>query len=182
MAVQDVPTDSPSDSIKPTSSPSTLSSSYPSSQPTSEQDIDRFADDCTSYLLSPDFLEDDIISQTEFTRFLIHHCIQKGLCDDRTVINFNELETPLQLEFILGVCSHEEQVGKAQCIDDLRAMWREGNQFGFDADAGDMELLVEDVREMCASSYGYVVEMGLAETPGESYSFYAFCSFADTEN
>ncbi|KAL7539367.1 hypothetical protein ACHAXR_009277, partial [Thalassiosira sp. AJA248-18] len=155
----------------PTFEPTSISSLLPSIQPTSDVDdvtpspiSKRFADECTSYLLSPDFLEDGIISQTEFVRFLIHHCIQKGICDDRTIITFEELNVSLQLEFIFGVCSHDTQVGKAQCIDNLKTMWRDGNQFGFDVDADDLGLLVN---EMCYMSHGYVLEMGLDYTAGE---------------
>lgn len=86
------------------------------------------------------------------------------MCDDGTVITFEELDVGLQLEFILGICYHDKLVGKAQCIADLKTMQENGNEFGFDADVDGLEELV---REMCFVSYHYILEMGLIETPGE---------------
>ena len=123
-------------------------------------------------------MEDGIISQMEFTRFLIHHCIQQGLCDDRTIITFEELDVGLQLDFILGVCSHEEQEMKAQCIRDLEIMWREGDQFGFDVNDNDMDSLSMDVGDMCEQAYDHVVEMGLAKTQGTNSMHYSYLLFS----
>ena len=116
----------------------------------------------------------------EFTRFLIHHCIQQGLCDDRTIITFEELDVGLQLEFILGVCSHEEQEMKAQCIRDLEIMWREGDQFGFDANDDDMHSLSMDLEDMCEQAYNHVVEMGLTKTQGTNSMHYSYLMFSLT--
>ncbi len=160
---------------EPSSEDTITPSSTPSYQPTLEHDTapstprsSRFADECTSYFLSPSFLEDGILSQIEFTQFITHHCIQNELCDDAALITFEELDVSLQLEFILGVCSHKERVDKEECIDELRDMWRNGREFGFAVDSEvDMQLLTADVRDVCDKSYGYVLEMGFAVTIGE---------------
>ena len=123
-----------------------------------------FVNDCASYLLSSVFLEDGIISQMEFTHFLMHHCMEQGLCGDRTIITYEELDVSLQIEFILGVCSRVDQEEKVECINELKTMWKSGNLFGFNASVDDLDLLVKD---MCYNSYHHVLLMGLTATPGE---------------
>jgi len=125
-----------------------------------------FVDDCTSYLLSPDTLKDGIISQTEYTQFLAHHCIEQELCDDETFIEFEQLDINLQLEFVLGVCNHEDQAEKVQCVTNLEVMWRDNRQFGFDVN--DNDLLSFDVMDMCASTYNHVLDMGLTVSQGKN--------------
>jgi hypothetical protein len=125
----------------------------------------QFANECMSYLVSPNFLIDGIISQTEFTRFIMHHCIEEGLCDDTCIITFEELGVSLQLEFILGVCHHDDEREKSKCIQELNTMWRSGNEFGFSSDADQLDVLVSD---LCSKSFGYVLSMGYASTPGET--------------
>jgi len=124
-----------------------------------------FVDDCTSYLLSPNALEDGVISQTEYTQFLAHHCIQLDLCDDGTVIEFEQLDINLQLEFILGVCNHEYQAEKVQCVTNLEVMWKDNRQFGFDVN--NIDMLSFDVMDMCANTYNHVLEMGLTVSQGK---------------
>ena len=174
-SIQGTPSSEPVDDgiVGPTFYPTSVSDPSRSTTPTLKESLaapkptaESFASECSSYLISPEFLADDIISQDDFARFLNHHCIEHGKCDDSTIISFNELDVPLQLEFIFGVCSHDTQAGKAQCIDDLKSMWRGGSQFGFDTKVDHLDLLVN---EMCYATYGYVLDMGLAESSGEFY-------------
>ena len=166
-----IPSNGPSSQpVSPTISPS---SSWPTHSPTVSS-IPRdhqssgipFVDDCTSYLLSPNALEDGIISQTEYTQFLAHHCIQQELCDEGTVVEFEQLDINLQLEFILGVCNHEDQEGKVQCVTNLEVMWRDNQQFGFDVNDNDM--LGNDIMDMCANTYNHVLDMGLTVSQGKN--------------
>jgi len=167
-----IPSSGPSrQPVFPTISPS---SSWPSTHSPTVSSIPKdhqesgipFVDDCTSYLLSPDTLEDGIISQTEYTQFLARHCIQQDLCDDGTVVEFEQLDINLQLEFVLGVCNHEDQVRKVQCVTNLEVMWRDNQQFGFDVNDNDM--LSNDVMDMCANTYNHVLDMGLTVSQGKN--------------
>jgi len=157
--------------------PPSTSSSAPSHRPTlqhqphdapSTSSSESFADECASHLLTPEISKDKIVSQTEFASFLLRHCIRAGLCDDAMDISFEELEVGLQLEFVWGACSnrmangHDEHGGTIECIEGLEAMWRSGEEFGFDASTKNLE---SRVRDMCWMSFGYVLEMGLTETP-----------------
>ena len=153
--------------ISPSSSwPSTHSPTVSSTPKDHQESGIPFVDDCTSYLLSPDTLKDGIISQTEYTQFLAHHCIEQELCDEGTVVEFEQLDINLQLEFVLGVCNHEDQVGKVQCVTNLEVMWRDNQQFGFVND-NDMNLLSNDVMDMCANTYNHVLDMGLTVSQGK---------------
>ena len=170
-----MPSNGPS-SQSPTNSPSrTTVSSIPKDRQNSGI---PFVDDCTSYLLSPDTLEDGIISQTEYTQFLARHCIQQDLCDDGTVVEFEQLDINLQLEFVLGVCNHEDQEGKVQCVTNLEVMWRDNQQFGFDVNNVDMDLRI-DVLDMCANTYNHVLEMGLTVSQGKNRYIINVCSLAN---
>ena len=182
------PTNTPSNSPN-TNPPSTLSPSispftrYPTESPTFLpssanifsrptpiiQEDTPFVDDCTNYLLSPNGLDDGIVSDMEFAQFLSYHCIKRGLCNYGTAIAFEELDVGIQLEFVFGVCSHEEQTKKekVQCIDDLEMMWTHGDQFGFHVNDYYLGGLTVDVRSMCINAYGYALEMGLTATPGK---------------
>ena len=72
---------------------------------------------------------------------------------------------PLQLEFVFGACANDGGMGGIggieDCVEDMKEMWRDGNEFGFDADVDGLELMVKD---MCYMSYDYVLDMGLTET------------------
>ncbi|KAL9184095.1 LOW QUALITY PROTEIN: hypothetical protein ACHAXT_002181 [Thalassiosira profunda] len=162
-----LPTASPS--FSPTSDPNYPTTSGPSvaiAQLPIHPSQERFVDECASYLLAPSFVGDGIVSQDEFVRFLIHHCIQKGMCDDRTILTFEELPVGLQLEFIYGACStgtpgdREDRLDG--CVGHLEKMSHVGVEFGFDADDA---VLEERLQHLCLQSYAYALEIGLTETP-----------------
>ena len=104
----------------------------------------------------------------EFAQFLEHECLKAHLCDDTSTIEFDHLNTQLQLEFIFGVCSHDdEKEEKEKCIGNLKETWRKNQEFGFDVKTKGRDELRKDVKEMCVNSFEFVVEMGLIGTAGE---------------
>lgn len=125
---------------------------------------EHFVTECFSYLLSPELTSDDLISQNDFTEFITHHCIQTEICEEGRVITFEELDISLQIAFILGVCSVDDEDSRMSCLDDLRVTWNSGNNFGLDADVEDINMLIWN---LCAYSYGHLLEMGLTTSKGD---------------
>lgn len=132
--------------------------------PADGQDGGEYIQQCESFLSDPNVADDGIISQIDFADMLLHQCHLDNLCPNKFTLKFEQLDVPLQLKFIKGICHHEELTDRFDCIRDLEDMWLEGDEFGFDADAEDVDDLVKD---MCLETFVDAVEMGFAMTQGE---------------
>ena len=154
--------------VVPTRIPSSNDADYPlgTDSPTLQppnlfHHIDSFVAECNNVLLSPEFVEDNIVSQIEFASFLMNRCRAEGLCEDSSKVSFEQLDLQLQLDFILGACGD----GTVECIGELEADWRNGTHFGFDAEDEDIENSVD---KLCMKAYDYAISMGLVNTLGKN--------------
>ena len=120
-----------------------------------------FTTECKAVLLSPAFLEDNIVSQIEFTSFLMDRCRAEGMCDQRSKVSFEQLNPQLQLDFILGACQDDI----VECIGVLEASWRNGTHFGFNAEDEGIENSVD---MLCSKAFDSAISMGLVNTRGEN--------------
>lgn len=127
----------------------------------------HFVDDCSSFLLSPDSIEDGIVSQNEYASFLLSLCRSEDLCDDETNLEFEQLNLGLQLEFVRGACPYVGLEERISCIDDLESMWLEGGEFGFRVSEDGIDAVSRHVKDMCMDTYADVVKMRLTGALGE---------------
>ena len=129
----------------------------------------NYVQECKSFLLTPEIINDGIISQVDFSTFLLHQCRAEELCETNDApLQFEQLQVSLQLLFINGVCPQEELGDKMECIHDLEWMWRNEGEFGFRMEEdGDADSLSGLVGNMCRESYADVGRMGLTRTLGE---------------
>lgn len=129
----------------------------------------EFALQCALFLLSPERLEDGIISQDEFTAFLDHRCISEGRCaNGDEQLEFERLSLDLQLGFVIGVCPIADLATRIGCIKSLEESWLDSGVFGFQVNAE--ENLSELVQEMCSGAYSDAVDASLIGTIGKLLS------------
>lgn len=120
-----------------------------------------FVSECTSFLLSPDSLQDGVISQDEYASFLLSQCRMEGLCGEGTTLGFEQLSIGLQLQFVRGVCPYNCLEDRLACIAGLQDMWIDDGEFGFLVSETGLFEVNELVNDMCVDAYSDAVEMGL---------------------
>lgn len=126
---------------------------------TSQQE---FIDQCTVSLLSDDAVDDDLISQDEFTQFLSGYCIQQAICDPGSTLDFTNLSVELQLAFVMFICNEPMEVEREQCLDELK---NSGDSFGYFLQIEEREVLDTEIAELCAQAYLHSIRSGLLLSP-----------------
>lgn len=114
-----------------------------------------FLQECKHSLLSSKFVEDGIVAQNEFTAFLFDRCHAEGLCNDKSEMEFEQLDVSLQLDFILAACEGDNTIG---CIDEL-------GQFGIDVEHKNLDIVID---ELCSNAFDNAFSMGLVNTLGKA--------------
>jgi len=142
--------------------PHRLRSHQPNNVNISPARID-FVTECVAFLSLSDSIQDGVVSQNEFTSFLVSRCISDKMCNGEFDIPFEHLTLDLQLRFIKAVCSHKFIEEKNVC-DELERMWLESRVFGFQV-IEDVNLS-ELIEEICTEAYDDAIEMKLVETIG----------------
>jgi hypothetical protein len=124
-----------------------------------DQETD-FVDECKSFLLSDDTLDDGLISQDEFANFLTEYCISLNVCDNAGVTNFEfqNLSVELQLSFLLFICDQPQDLERKKCLDSLV---NEGGEFGYDLSVNEFALVEMEIEQLCSQSFQYASFMGL---------------------
>lgn len=129
---------------------------------------DEFIDQCTTNLLSDDTIDDDLISQEEFSQFLSNLCVTLQVCEEGTSLEFENLSVELQLSFVLFLCNEPTESEREECLDELKEM---GSSFGYSVGAQDPAILQTEIQELCVNAYDHAMESGLLPptlTDGES--------------
>jgi hypothetical protein len=117
-----------------------------------------FVDECTSFLLSGDTLDDGLISQDEFANFLSGYCILLGACSTDTELEFMNLSVELQLSFLLFICDQPTDLEREQCLDSLVS---DGGEFGYDLSVNELATVEMEVEQLCSQSFQYASLTGL---------------------
>lgn len=120
---------------------------------------------CSTYLTSADVTEDGIVSQHEFTEFLLNQCSLEEICPKKMKLSFEKLDINVQMKFIRGICYQEDFVEWSRCIYDLHEMWLAENMFGFRT--GEDEDTKSLVQNMCSDIYPDIGQLGLTRTAGK---------------
>merc|ERR1712038_199467 len=110
-----------------------------------------FIDQCKSFLLTSPVTDDSMISNEEYTDFLVDFCIKQGVCSPDYTTTFESLDMFLELEFLWAECDRStlpESVN-TKCMDDFMASAaEEGGDFGFimtDDNSDEIETKIEDL-------------------------------------
>lgn len=110
-----------------------------------------FIDQCKSFLLTSPVTDDSMISNEEYTDFLVDFCIKQGVCSPDYTTTFENLDMFLELEFLWAECDRStlpESVNE-KCMDDFMASAaEEGGDFGFlmtDDNSDEIETKIEDL-------------------------------------
>jgi hypothetical protein len=117
-----------------------------------------FVDECTSFLLSDDTLDDGLISQDEFASFLSDYCILLGVCSADTELEFQNLSVELQLSFLLFICDQPQELEREECLDSFVS---EGGEFGYDLSLNEFAVVETEVEQLCSQSFQYASITGL---------------------
>lgn len=107
-----------------------------------------FIDQCKSYLLTSPVTDDSMISNEEYTDFLVDFCIRQGVCSPDYTTTFEALDMWLELEFLWTECEETlPQSVNEKCINDFMASAaEEGGDFGFiitDDNSDEIEAKIE---------------------------------------
>jgi hypothetical protein len=150
-----------------TSSSNLRTSSLITSRNLASQEV--FVDACVSYLLSDPVTGDGLISQNDFTDFLLGFCQSEGGCSDTMTLEFWQLSVQLQLSFVFLICdgtgTFDEQV------DCLRGLQDMGEDFGYVLAPETADTVEAEIIQMCTSIYPLAVDSGLVlATAGETDS------------
>ena len=132
-----------------------------------------YAQQCSTFLTSQEVIADGIISQDEFTDFMITQCRAEDICAENTKITFDQLDLDVQLKFIAGICAEEDFTEKSNCIYDLHDMWIDSRIFGLRTN-GEIDDVKSLIHAMCAEVYFDAVKMGFARTTGKCALFVFF--------
>ena len=155
----------------------TLSAALPSSLRhrrtgvTGSSSVD-FVDQCTASLLSSNTIDDHFISQDEFSQFLSDYCVESGVCEAGTEMDFQSLNVELQLAFVLFICNQEEEMDRKACLEELNS---KGGSFGYDLNVEELEVLNNEIQELCTVAYLQASRSGLLPpTIGKNMACFPF--------
>lgn len=120
---------------------------------------EEFVNQCTTHLLSDDTVTGDLISQEEFAQFLSNLCIEQQVCEEGTVLDFDNLSVELQLAFVSFLCNEPTESEREDCLNALK---ESGISFGYDVnDEEDVEVLESEIQQLCADAYLYAMRSGI---------------------
>ena len=148
----------------PSRRPSAKDLAAAASVPPTDPGAAPFVEECAADLLAPAVVADGVVSPREFADVLSRGCAREERCAAGAALAFAELPVALQLEFVMAGCTPE-----ARCRDGPATAGRNGDGLGVDVGPG----LEGRLRNLCRRSYGHVLAMGPAGTPGERCAAFA---------
>jgi len=116
-----------------------------------------FIDQCKSFLLTSPVIDDSMISNEEYTDFLVDFCIKQDVCESDYTTTFDNLIIFLQLEFLWAECdSTLPELVNEKCMDDfMTSAAEEDGEFGFiltDDNEDEINVKIED---LCVNIWPY---------------------------